>query len=439
MAWFLFLLVNVTLFLRPAEIVPAVEALPIYEVLIIGAFLGALPQLQRQMGPRALLEQPITLCVLGMLVSAVLSHVTHGDVQSTIESATILFKTILYYLILTALVTTPRRLRQLLLTVAISASTMVALCVVDYYGIVDFTFITHLTDWDDATTNTGEVGRIVRMRGPGIFQDPNDICVAIVMAGVLCTYFLTDRGQGSVRVLWLVPLGFLGMGLLCTQSRGGLLAAGSALIIWPLLRYGRTAAIVFAVLGVCAMPLVAKRQANIGLGDGTGQDRIQLWAEGLTEIKSPQILFGIGMNKYTEIAELVAHNSFVHAYVELGFFGGTLFFGCFFFAATAVYRLLRAPPAVLERLDPDLVRFAPFLAAILLATTVGLFSLSRCYVVPTYLVFGLAAAFINLTRFRRAIARPIVAWNQFFVTRLVGSSGVLLAGLFVFTRLFARF
>jgi len=187
------------------------------------------------------------------------------------------------------------------------------------------------------------------------------------------------------------------------------------------------------------MPLVANLQANIGLGEGTGQDRIQLWAEGLTEIKSAQILFGIGMNKYADIAELVAHNSFVHAYVELGFFGGTLFFGCFFFAALALYRLLRAPPECHERFEPELVRFAPFLAAILLATTVGLFSLSRCYVVPTFLVFGIAAAFINLTRFRRPAARPVVMWNQFHVTRLVGSSGALLAGLFVFTRLFARF
>ena len=33
------------------------------------------------------------------------------------------------------------------------------------------------------------------------------------------------------------------------------------------------------------------------------------------------------------LAGLVAHNSFVHAFVELGLFGGTFFFGCFFFTA----------------------------------------------------------------------------------------------------------
>ena len=40
-------------------------------------------------------------------------------------------------------------------------------------------------------------------------------------------------------------------------------------------------------------------------------------------------------DRSADLAGLVAHNSFVHAYVELGFLGGTFFFGCFLFAGLA--------------------------------------------------------------------------------------------------------
>src|SRR6185436_17415148 len=111
-----------------------------------------------------------------------------------------------------------------------------------------------------------------------------------------------------------------------------------------------------------------------------------------------RLLFGIGMDEYIKHAGYVAHNSFVHAFVELGYFGGTLFFGSFFFAVLALYRMsklnaIRDPRSELGRLHP-------YLAAMLAGWSTGLLTLSRCYVVPTYIVLGTIAVFINLSRTR---------------------------------------
>ena len=36
-------------------------------------------------------------------------------------------------------------------------------------------------------------------------------------------------------------------------------------------------------------------------------------------------MFGIGESRFHEEIHKVAHNSYVHAYAEMGFFGGTVF------------------------------------------------------------------------------------------------------------------
>src|SRR5687767_10908846 len=75
----LFLLVTAVMFIRPAEIIPALDALPIYEVLIIGALVTSLPAVLRQLSLDSLTRNPVTYCVVGFLIAVVLSNVAHFD------------------------------------------------------------------------------------------------------------------------------------------------------------------------------------------------------------------------------------------------------------------------------------------------------------------------------------------------------------------------
>ena len=92
---------------------------------------------------------------------------------------------------------------------------------------------------------------------------------------------------------------------------------------------------------------------------------------------------------------MVAHNSFVHAFVETGLIGGTFFAGAFLLG----HRMVCPPSATRRLLGPR--QFVHRTSAIRVghsgrATSPACFSLSRNYTVPTYLMLGLATAYMRV-------------------------------------------
>ena len=436
LAFVLFLLTTATLFLRPAELFIWLEGAPIYEALILGTFVLTFQSFLAHFRQFMLARQPITLCVLGVFAAIALSHFQYIYVGGVIDSGTLFLKTLIYFGLLVTVVNTPDRLRTFLLTVAICASTMVTLCVLDFYEVYDFEFIEHLDDNDGFDEDEETVTTVRRMRGTGIFMDPNDMSKVICATGVLCAFFLTDSKSSWLRFGWLIPMIVLLVGLLATGSRGGLLACGLAGLTLVAVRFGGKVAIIAAVMAACVIPFAAGRRGDSGMDEGgTGHERIQLWRDGFQELKSPALLFGTGQGSYPDIAGLVAHNSFIHAYVELGLFGGTLFFGCFFFAGMQLYRMGRLPEPVQ---NADLLRLRPFMCALLAGWVTSLMSLSRCYVVPTYLMLGTLAAYLNLVWIHTESGQPLVIWNKGHTMRLSIASGMAFSGLYLFTAIMSR-
>lgn len=435
LAFGLFLLTTATLFLRPAELFVWMADWPIYECLILGTFAMAFQSFTGHFRWFSLARQPVTLCVVGIFFAIGLSHVQYIYLGGVLDSGTLFLKTLIYYGLVVTTVNSPSRLKTFLLTVGICASTMVTLCVLDFYEVYDFEFIQHLDDIE-GVTDEEELITVKRMRGTGIFQDPNDLAMVICATGVICLYFLLDPSASKLRLLWSIPMLILLIGLLSTKSRGGLLACGVAGLTWLSVRYGGRVAMMAAVVGVCVLPIIAGRQADIDLEEGgTGHERITLWRDGFQELKSPALLFGTGQGSYADIAGLVAHNSFIHTYVELGLFGGTMFLGCFFFIGMQLYRMGRLPEPVLS---DELLRLRPFMCAIIAGWCASVFSLSRCYVVPTYLVFGTCAAFLNLVWIHTASGEPLVIWNRGHAIRLSVASATAFTGLYLFTAIMAR-
>jgi len=68
-----------------------------------------------------------------------------------------------------------------------------------------------------------------------------------------------------------------------------------------------------------------------------------------------------------------------------------------------------------------------------------LFGLSRGYVVPTYMILGLATCYIQLAEQRLRPPRHVTYWDTPHVVRMVSVSGAMLVFLFIFVRLLARF
>ena len=176
------------------------------------------------------------------------------------------------------------------------------------------------------------------------------------------------------------------------------------------------------------------RQTDVNLSDteDSAQARIQLWREGLELFKTAPV-FGIGKGEYEEEVVQVAHNSFVHCFTELGMFGGTLFTGAFFLAGWPLHKAGVHGKGVLA---PDLLRLRPYRQAAVLAYVVGMFSLSRAYIVPTYLMPGLAACYLGLPGVAGRV--PTLKMTARLVGILALVSVLTLAGLHVFVRIYAR-
>lgn len=444
LSFLLFLFVTLNVIVRPSELLSVVQGLSIYETLVIGTLLCTLSMVRNQILGATLYVRPISACVVGLCVAIPLSHLTHAWLGATVESTTLFLKTAMYFVIMMAVIDSPNRLRWFIISIVTFTWVAVGLYTMDFLEWVDLPFIDHFIQYNElmmdemaeGTLDPDAVWAVTRMCGTGIFHDPNDLAILIVTMGILVTYCLTDKRQGWLRFLWLFPLFVLGVGLIFTRSRGGLLAGVVGGLTLVLLRYGGKQTVTLALLGALALPFVAGRQTEIDLEDGTGQERIQMWAEGLAELKSPNLLFGIGQGTYGDIAGLVAHNSYVHAYVELGIFGGTFFVGMFFFAFLGMYRIYLARNEIQDR---EFRRLCPYILAMLSAWSMGLFSLSRCYVVPTYMMLGLPACFIQLGEQRLRPPRHVTLWNQWHVVRLAGVSMGTLLFFYVFVKVFARF
>jgi O-antigen ligase len=393
LGFFLFLVFNATLFIRPAEIVPDLLGLEIALFVALACLAVSFPLMLAQLSGRALEAQPITVCVLGLQIAVVLSHLSHLFLTGAAVGGYEFAKMVVYYLLFVGLITTPDRLRQLLLLLLCCSTVVAGLAVLQYHGTLQLPTLKPAFEvfWDPVAMHDV---MLPRLQGTGIFHDPNDLCIFLVVCILLSLYWLFDRRSGIWRGLWVGPLFLFGYALTLTHSRGGFLALLVGLLVFCGQRFGRTVTTLVVAAGApLLLAMSIGRQMNFSLSEGTGQNRIQLWSDGLLMFREAPI-FGMGMNKYGEIAGKVAHNSFVHAFAELGFFGGLLFLGAFALALWSLYRLGSRTRRIV---DLEQRRLHPYLLAVVAAYAAGMMSLTLNYVMPTYTILGLAVAYRNMT------------------------------------------
>jgi O-antigen ligase len=426
----LFILLNAALFVRPAEIVPSLEGWQIYEVLILACLAVAFPSVLEQLRARSLVSQAITACVLGVAAAAVLSHLTHLAFGAALQAGAEAGKQLVYYFLLVGVVNTPERLRSFLAWLVGLIVVLTVLSLLQYHKVIDVPALSSTAEGQgQVDEETGEQVVLDRMCGAGIFQNPNDLSRILVAGLTVCLAGLVDGGR-RVRVLVLPLLGLFGYALFLTYSRGGFLSLLAGVLVFCVARFGKwkTAGLALVLLPVLFL-LFEGRQTDITVSGGTGQDRVQLWSEGLAAFRENPV-FGIGMNEYFGLTGgLAAHNSFVQCYTELGFVGGACFVGAFALAFWAPYRL---GSARLPTPDPGLTLVRPCVLALIGAYIVGMLSSTRSYSVPTYLLLGLSAAYCRLASAH--LPEPFVRLNGRLVARLAGLGVVVLIAIHAFVR-----
>ena len=318
------------LYVRPGEIVPEWQGYSFAAITeVLALVVVAISWLTR---PRNFLNQPLDIFVMGFFLAAVLSNPAFGWIGGAQVALVLLAPPVLCYFLIRGAVRTPRHLRIL----GYALVTLTLFQAVN--GIAQFrtgvglgnieAYQQRVTIESDGAEDQAEVARI---RGTGIFNDPNDLAMAFAVAMPFIVGPMLAKGTAFLGRVLAAGLSVpVLVALYLTNSRGGVLGLAAALVpyVW---RSGRWLTKIVVVVGlVGALGLAApSRMTQMDSDESSAQGRVQSWSAGLQMLRISPIL-GVGFSRYTEYNELVAHNSFVHTFGELGLVGSFCFAGMFF-------------------------------------------------------------------------------------------------------------
>jgi putative inorganic carbon (HCO3(-)) transporter len=440
--FFLFIVLNATLFVRPHELVSSLVELPIYNAIILACLAVSAITVLGQLAPGSLANRPVSACAVCLLASVVLADLSHFRFRDAIISGTEIVKLLIYFFLLVGLLDSFARFRKFLVWLCVFVMVVASLALLHYYHIVNIPTLEayHERQEDQIDEETGEAVVLARLQATGIYGNPNDLSRILVIGILLSLYFLGDRRRSLHRWFWLLPIALFGQSLHLTHSRGGLLSLFAGLGALFYSRYGRSKTLLLGVLMlVPLLVLFGGRQTNFTTSEGTGQLRIKIWNEAFVLLQGSPVL-GIGMNQFGEHHRVQCHNSFVTCYVDLGFVGGTSFFALFYLPFRALRSRTQGDPRDQfdpQDLDPEVTRLRPFVFAIAVATVVGMLSSTRSYSIPTYLIVGLCAAYLRIISDQGRALLP--RFNLNLVGQLMVPSAVTLVALYTYVRLSAHY
>jgi putative inorganic carbon (HCO3(-)) transporter len=293
------------LYIRPQDFVLALQHIPIMLGLSVATFVLMILHMAVRYRLITFSRVPQNILMLWFFAAIIMSHVAWMNPSLTVESAMDFLPTLVMYFLIANLVSTHRKLKFTVNLIVLATLVLAISGLLQYF------------------TGKGLGGKESyegRIQAVGIFSDPNDLGLALV---VVLPYFYLKLTEFSR--LWQKPLAFLGLALLMyalflTQSRGGILALGVVMVLLLTRRLGKVFGLVAGGVVFLAIFALAPRMGTISTGEASAYGRVQAWGLGL-DLLETYPLFGVGAHNFTEYHFRTAHNSFVLCAAELGMFG----------------------------------------------------------------------------------------------------------------------
>jgi hypothetical protein len=236
---------------------------------------------------------------------------------------------------------------------------------------------------------------VPRLRALGFLNDPNDLAQTLVAGLPLVA--LAWRRRRLFNNFFFVALPVIAMlwAVVLTRSRGGLVALAALLWFafaqWTRPRWAR----VLRWAGFVGLLVLLTLFFRLGGADESAMGRLEAWSEGLQMLKHSPI-WGVGFAQFSDKHVLVAHNSFVHCFAELGLVGYFAWLGAI--VATFWYLERIGVTEANEAGSPELVRWARALGLSLLTFLAGALFLSRAYSVSLFLLVGMGTALAGVAQ-----------------------------------------
>jgi hypothetical protein len=286
------------------------------------------------------------------------------------------------------------------------------------------------------TTMGSEAEPILRIRGLGFLNDPNELAQFFVV--IIPLFWLLWRNGRIFRSILLVilPTAFFIWGIYLTHSRGAIVALFVIFLLGLKDRLGIVGSLL-ATAVLCAALLVMNISGGREVSMAAGADRMAFWGTGLQLFKAFP-LFGVGLGNFPEWnAGHTAHNTFVQCLAEIGLLGYTLWMGLLIFTIAGLHACLAAlkprpkeaplaarvnsagtfpvittqlaRPGPVEATSADIYRWATMLRISLAGFLTAAWFLSRAYVLTLYLILGMSVTLLWLVPKEKeaAAAQPL--------------------------------
>lgn len=373
-------------YIRPTEWVPGIIGMPLLYVLglmSVGTLVFAVLE-----GSIRIPKNNQEKMFLGYIATIILSHVSHAYLQGTIDSITTNIPLYVGFLLISSAIDTRGRYDKFVLLLIVLSTFL------GYEGWLQHTTgISHgeMTPIFEPTINSaGEKDVVSRVRWHGVFSDPNDLGLTLVMI----VPFLLNMVFTKRFLLPLLCLPPVLSAIYYTNSRGAGLAFLAVIMSFFTIRYRSTRGVVVGlILASIIFTVGPSRMATLSSGGSASHERLELWHAGFQMFKSAP-LFGVGQNMFMNAMPQTAHNSFVLVMAELGLLGLFCFTGIIYFPINWLWRNVFRNQDI-HFSSEEIGRLSAVFSS-LIGLLVAMFFLSRSYVLVPFIYMVLAAASTRL-------------------------------------------
>src|SRR5262249_24536340 len=154
----------------------------LYLVVMVCCLVTSFSVLLAQLWPKNLDKDSLTACVAGFAGAIFLSHFSHFRIEDAVAGAVDFLKVLLYYGLLIGFVANISRLQRFVFWLTLFVSICALVSVLEFYGMITLPVAAKIAD-----------GNYLRLRGSGIFNDPNDLCVLLCVGLLLGLYLLSKK------------------------------------------------------------------------------------------------------------------------------------------------------------------------------------------------------------------------------------------------------
>ena len=386
MTFALVLLFMLLVFWRPQEwLWRWMYGIPFLNIITFGALLSSMLESQSERKYKVDPRHPLIICLVGLWVATMMSHISHTYFQGLINTFGETFKICFFPGLLLIVLDRPKRLRAVGWTFVLMSAVMAfnSLQQVELgYGFAGQLPLRLSRRWSE--------GIVVRTRFFGLFHDPNDLAQFLVVSMPFAFTLLRRRGF-LVFVVGAAAVAYLMLAFLTTDSRGGQVGLVTLIAILVLLRLPRRAQLFLAVSGVLlALALIP---LAVGWFDQSARERFMFWGYANRAFKA-NMAFGVGyrmMGEYIPKSRAV-HNAFVLCYAELGVFGYWFWIGMIYHALVGVWRTRAALTGVMDLEARWLRGFCGFALASLISYLASSYFLSRAFQYPLFFLVAMLHA-----------------------------------------------